>query len=88
MPPNEDETGYEVCFTVSPDKRTDRITRVKPDHLFYGSSSADVVFRVNAADEEDAEDKACKILTDPDGPYIKKFGRGLEIKKKYIWHIY
>ena len=61
---NEDETNYEVCFTVSPDKRTNKITCVKPDHLFYGNASEDVVFKVKANSEVDAEEKSYQMLTD------------------------
>ena len=88
MPLNEDETYYEVCFTVSPDKRSGQITLVKPDHIFYGNTSEDVVFTVRAGDEEDAEEKAYKSLTETGGQFVKKYGPGFEVKEKYVWKIY
>jgi hypothetical protein len=79
-----DENFYEVCFTVSPDNRTGQITFVKPDHIFYGNTSEDQVFKVKANSEEDAEDQARKLLTDPGREYIRKYGPGFEVKTKYI----
>jgi hypothetical protein len=84
---NEDETNYEVCFTVSPDKRTNQITCVKPDQLFYGNTSEDVVFKVKANSEADAEEKSYQMLTDPAGQHVKKYGPGFEVKTKYIWRV-
>ena len=84
---NEDETTYEVCFTVSPDKRKDQITFVKPDQLFSGNTSEDVVFKVKADSEADAEEKSHQLLIDPAGPFVKKYGPGFEVKTKYIWRV-
>ena len=84
---NEDETTYEVCFTVSPDKRKDQITLVKPDQLFYGNTSEDAVFKVKANGEADAEEKSYRMLADPAGPFVKKYGPGFEVKTKYIWRV-
>jgi hypothetical protein len=88
MHTNEDESTYEVCFTVSPDKRTDQIARVGAEHIFYGNLSEDVRFTLKASSEEDAEEKGYNMLTDPLGPYVKKFGPGFEVKQKYVWRIY
>ncbi|OPY25215.1 MAG: hypothetical protein A4E28_03257 [Methanocella sp. PtaU1.Bin125] len=79
-----DEYAYEVCFTVSPDSRTGQIAYVRPDHIFYGSSAEDVVFKVMAEGEEEAEEKARSLLADPGGESVKKYGPGLEVKTKYI----
>jgi hypothetical protein len=84
----EDETNYEVCFTVSPDNRSNQITYVKPDHIFHGNVAEDVKFNIKANSVEEAEEKGYNMLTDPIGQYVKKFGPGFEIKKKYVWRIY
>ena len=34
-----------------------------------------------------AEEKAFAMLTDPQGLYVKKYGPGFEVKKKYVWHV-
>jgi hypothetical protein len=53
---NEDvQSDYEVCFTVSPDKRTDQIACVKPDELFHDNIPEDVRFNVKADSGEEAE---------------------------------
>lgn len=83
----EDLMDYEVCFTISPDTRSNQISRVKSDHLFYGNKSEDVVFKVKANSEEDAVAKAYGRLTDLNGEYVKKYGPGFEVKQKYIWKI-
>lgn len=79
-----DESFYEVCFTVSPDSRINQITFVRPDHIFYGVKQEDLVFKVKANGEEEAEEKAVKMLASPDNPYIQKYGQGIEVKTKYI----
>jgi hypothetical protein len=84
---NGDETTYEVCFTVSPDKRTNQITYVKPDHLFNGNTAEDVVLKVKANSEADAEEKGYQMLSDPAGQFVKKYGPGFEMKTKYIWRV-
>lgn len=79
-----DEYYYEVCFTVSPDSRTNEIRYVKPDHLFYGTIAVDIVFNVRADSEEDAEEKARKLLADPGSGHVGKYGPGMEVKTKYV----
>ncbi len=88
MPSNGDNMyDYEVCFTVSSGSRTGQITRIRPDQIFYGHWSDDIVFRVKADSEERAEEKAFAALTDPKGLYVKKYGPGFEVKTKYIWRV-
>jgi hypothetical protein len=84
---SNDETNYEVCFTVSPYKQTNQITHVKPDHLFHGNTSEDVQFKVKADSEADAEDKSYQMLIAPEGQFVKKYGPGFEVKTKYIWRV-
>jgi hypothetical protein len=84
----DDQSAYEVCFTVSPDKRTDQITRIRPDDIFHGNVQEDIKFNVMANSVEDAEEKGYNMLTDPRSPYVKKYGPGFQVKKKYIWRIY
>jgi hypothetical protein len=84
----DDQSNWEVCFTVSPVKGTDQITYVKPDDIFHGNVSEGVKFNVKANSVEDAEEKSYNMLTDPRSPYVKKYGPGFEVKKKYIWRIY
>jgi hypothetical protein len=84
----DDQSDYEVCFTVSPDKRTDQITRIEPDAIFHGNVSEDVKFTVKADSVEEAEEKSYNMLTDTRSPYVKKYGPGFQVKKKYIWRIY
>jgi hypothetical protein len=79
-----DEYYYEVCFTVSPDVRTNQITCVKPDHIFYGNKQEDLVFKVRADSEEEAEEKARKLLTNPEDQYVRKYGPGFEVKTKFV----
>jgi hypothetical protein len=89
MPSNGDDSyDYEVCFTVSHDTRSDKVTMVRPDTIFHGSKAEDVVFKVKADSEEGAEEKAFGMLTDPAGEYVKKYGPGFEVKMKYVWRIF
>jgi hypothetical protein len=73
---------------VSSDKRTEQITYVKQDDIFNGNVSEDVKFNVNANSVEEAEEKSYNMLTDPMSPYVKKYGPGFQVKKRYIWRIY
>jgi len=83
-----DDANYEVCFTVATDPRSNQVTVIRPDQLFYGNNPADVVFKLRAEDEEEAEEKGYKMLTDPAGEYVKKYGPGFEVKKKYVWQAF
>lgn len=85
---SSEETNYEVCFIVSTERGTGQITLVGPDRRFYGDSSDEVMFKVRAGSEEEAGEKGYKMLTDPTGEYVKKYGPAFEVKKKYIWQIY
>lgn len=89
MRPGEGNSDdFEVCFTISPDSRTNQVTMVKPDQIFYGNKSEDIVFKVKADSEEEAKEKAYKMLSDPGGQYLIKYGPGLEVKTKYVWKIF
>ena len=81
------KTIYEGMFYRVPDKQTNQITHVKPDHLFHGNTSEDVQFKVKADSEADAEDKSYQMLIAPQGQFVKKYGPGFEVKTKYIWRV-
>jgi hypothetical protein len=88
MPSDGDSYVYEVSFTVSPGSKTGQITVLRSDRIFYGNKSEDVAFKVRADSDEEAEEKAFKMLTDPNGEYVKKYGPAFEVKRKHVWRVY